>query len=51
MREAFDLNDALVGRVLLVSPALTAAALLDNVMPGAPSPWVAVDVPARERSL
>jgi hypothetical protein len=50
MREAFDLNDALVGRVL-VSPALTAAALLDNVMPGAPSRWVAVGVPARERSL
>jgi hypothetical protein len=50
MREAFDLNDALVGRVL-VSPALTAAALLDNVMPGAPSRLVAVDVPARERWL
>jgi hypothetical protein len=50
MREAFDLNDALVGRVL-VSPALTAAALLYNVMPGASSRWAAVDEPARERSL
>jgi hypothetical protein len=50
MREAFDLNDALVGREL-VSPALMAAALLGNVMPGAPSRWVAVSGPARERSL
>jgi hypothetical protein len=50
MREAFDLNDAMVGRVL-VSPALMAAALLDNVMLGPPSRWVAVDLPARERAL